>query len=729
MRKSLMLGVLLLIPNIAQAVCTPQSTGINICIPNFNDSGDVWGQDMQTAFELINDDTVSVILQGPLTISTTKFAIHINTGTGGIVLSTITFNPADGSLGIFPSLGLGTTAPAFILHTFGSGASGIIRIDRDDGEATIGLRNLESGSTDNPIGNIQMHGKDNTGQVKGIVEILGFQTGATFDDSYIVFKTAIGAVLLEQMRIDSAGNVGIGTASPRSRLDVLGDVKISSAVTAASGTFTTGLLVGTTDFLIFAQDADDSTGTLRTDVDAKFATAGGSITGQTTVEGSSLTVDGALLVTGNTTLGNTIADTLTLTVSTVVVSATSGITFSTSTDVDTDIIAHFDGINNRVGIGTEVPGAAMHTFGAGSNGGIRIERNDGDAFVDLRNLESGSDGNAIGAVNMRAKDSGGTVRNIIRIRGFQAGANFDDSYITFETASGGTMSEVFRIDENGNVGIGTTSPAKKLQVNSNGGEIKLKSFNDIAHYGIYRYNVNSLNPNNIIGGIKFYGSTVGGDEGSGAVGLGAEIRAVADASFGSNDAPTRLEFRTSLDGTVTPVTHLTIDNAGNVGISSSTPTQLLSVNLAFTDGLTWVDASDPSAKTHISKADSQQYDNVLASLEATPMNNYRWKKKEQVGERYVTSTSTNIITFEDENGDMQQKETYEVYVTTIPIYEMIEDPNRKPELGIYLPEAPAEIVHPGGGISGLAHRNFNMAAIKALLSRVEQLEQRLAVLE
>lgn len=46
-----------LAPARALATCTPTSTGLRICVPNFNDDGDVWGADMNRAFTLISTAT------------------------------------------------------------------------------------------------------------------------------------------------------------------------------------------------------------------------------------------------------------------------------------------------------------------------------------------------------------------------------------------------------------------------------------------------------------------------------------------------------------------------------------------------------------------------------------------------------------------------------------------------------------------------------------------------
>jgi hypothetical protein len=56
-------------------------------------------------------------------------------------------------------------------------------------------------------------------------------------DGYLAFQTiANGGVLTEKMRIDSSGNVGIGTSSPAFKTDVVGDIHASSSVFTGSNT-------------------------------------------------------------------------------------------------------------------------------------------------------------------------------------------------------------------------------------------------------------------------------------------------------------------------------------------------------------------------------------------------------------------------------------------------------------------------------------------------------------
>ena len=63
--------------------------------------------------------------------------------------------------------------------------------------------------------------------------------------------------------------------------------------------------------------------------------------------------------------------------------------------------------------------------------------------------------------------------------------------------------------------------------------------------------------------------------------MGAEIRAIADGAWGTNDYPARLEFYTTPDGSNTSTERLRISSAGNIGVNLTTPQLIKGIHLNF----------------------------------------------------------------------------------------------------------------------------------------------------
>jgi hypothetical protein len=283
----------------------------------------------------------------------------------------------------------------------------------------------------------------------------------------------------ERLFITSAGNVGIGTSGPGATLDVAGTIR-----TSAGG-------------------SDPGTGTVL------YYVGSGSF--QTVIAGAAFAVH-----TGNN--------------------------FARTERMRIDI-------NGLVGIGTSSPGAKLDvTTASGAN--IVVSRSSAAGY----------------AAFQRIAPAGQQVYDFYTINGTEAGRITVDgsNFMAFSTGSSAT--ERMRIDGSGNVGIGTSSPAGRLDVvsTSAGGASFMRVANGSGAANSYA--AISLDPGN-----------------NGFNTRDAQIRAINN---GSNQIS--LTFLTSNAGT--PFEAMRIDNVGNVGIGTASPDVRLSVQDAGAGQITLKDS-------------------------------------------------------------------------------------------------------------------------------------------
>jgi hypothetical protein len=271
----------------------------------------------------------------------------------------------------------------------------------------------------------------------------------TAQGAYIKFVTTpVGTdSVSERMRITSEGDVGIGTGSPSTKLDVLGTINATSFTGDGSGL--SGILTSEDDPVFTVWDKSTGISITESQIsDLNHFTTGSETdpeVGSNEInyvpvwDGGALS-SGSIYDDGDIGIGTTTPNSqFELASDYAIDSRYLRLTLTSYYDLDAGHPAIISGRRARGSMGT--PTAIQN----------------GDAIFSVG--ARGYDGTAFG---------GPPNANIV----FDATENFTDTAhgtaITFDTTANGTttpFSERMRIDHNGNVGIGTTSPQSALQVN------------------------------------------------------------------------------------------------------------------------------------------------------------------------------------------------------------------------------------------------------------------------
>jgi len=247
------------------------------------------------------------------------------------------------------------------------------------------------------------------------------------------------------------------------------------------------------------------------------------------------------------------------------------LTVSGNLTVDTNTL-FVDATNNRVGIGTASPSALLHINESGSPI-VKITREEA-SITNIESLAVLAFGGDTGSGHVTGAQIVAAAKNTWT--GASTGA-YLSFWTTEDTTTGHT--EKVRIDHNGNVGIGTASPAEKLEVigstnlggtgNNQTKVTRLGAFSiedgtpggtRFGSYGFQLFNANTNKTStarrialtNALGGNKF-----------------AIIRSV--------DATTDPAIDGANGALSSGTADFVIDNAGNVGIGEVSPPQRLTV--------------------------------------------------------------------------------------------------------------------------------------------------------
>jgi len=349
------------------------------------------------------------------------------------------------------------------------------------------------------------------------------------DTPAIIFETIASNTLSERMRIDSGGNVGIGTANPGGKLHV------ATKDTLISGTVST--------------------------VSSNLLTASGSsfLT--------ELSVGDSLLIEGEDTYTVTAINSETQVQLSSNITANGGEKLYRTNNKNLFFISEKTG---NIGIGTTSPGAKLDIFG--SNSSLKFTRDQGDRSAEML---------------------------------------YDGSKFLIKTPPGDRLSiadtssnELLTVNpNNGNVGIGTTSPGAKLQLQGN-------------------FLVSNSTDNSVLSKIRILGTSSASGDGH-IIFQNNNSTASRNFYIGSDitdgaAAPNGLSIKSSGYNTTSwadATTHLHITNSGNVGIGTTNPSAKLHVDSGEAELTFGNNASGGNANLRIWRNDSSiAIDNPLGYL-------------------------------------------------------------------------------------------------------------------
>ena len=422
----------------------------------------------------------------------------------------------------------------------------------------------------------------------------------------------------ERMRIAANGNVGIGTTSPAAKLDVEGgNVRTGNAfISQGSNATWSGAAIfmdwqSTYGRLGAFNYATGSWMPVNINDASIYSTgSNGNVGLGTTNPSQKLEVDGALKLTSNPSVtanssaayfwnqggvGPTIG----------------GLKFQVQTNGSTAAMTIDE--NQRVGIGTTSPASKLDVYGAISLNGYNVLQENGsnDVYANIRVIRSTSATYADG-MYINYNSTGGTGADL---RFFANG-----------------MNERMRIAaSSGNVGIGTSSPGYRLDVNGDGRFIFRNSSNEIMDLLLSTEAAASKSKLSLL----WYGNET----------------AALKFSRGANSTGGSMEFWTQQEfGSTTQ--RMTITSSGNVGIGTASPTYTLEVSGTFGIGgnatfngtytninSSYITVGNNSADV-VSISDNTMYFPGNGNVGIATTNP---QSKLQIGDSYIATSGTNKI--------------------------------------------------------------------------------------
>ena len=405
------------------------------------DSGDTinFGSGVLPNFENLTVTGDLTVDTNSLKVDSTNNFVGIGTASPSVALDVVGAITASGNI-------TGTLATAAQPNITSVGTLTSLNVDASAGTGVIGIT-LDNGtvstSKDSSSFRSQLTMSNTTGQVAK------FDTAS--DDLFLRFADDLAFQSIagsEYMRIDSSGQVGIGTTSPQSLFHIVGSSTSSQVIIEN----TDAGAAAAPDIFLYRNSASPADN----DVLGHFEFRGENSAGEETryavhnakiVDVTDGTEDAQL--EWQILNDGSFQKILTMNPTELVINEDSRDTnFRVESDTHNDSL-FVQGSDGKVGLTTSTPQARLHLYDFSGSGGFRITRTD----------------NITGVGMHMTTDS---ARNFLSAYG-------DLVLRTNSTGDGTNASERMRILSSGNIGINSSSPSTKLEVRDAATAIKIKS--------------------------------------------------------------------------------------------------------------------------------------------------------------------------------------------------------------------------------------------------------------